>query len=81
MIPSVEKLSDNVLDEVLPQIPYLREVLVGGELAKMAFDYMVDNAPQNVKADMKGACRTAAVGRYKAFKHWLTKAWSGKSDL
>ena len=30
---------------------------------------------------MKGAFRTAAMGRYKAFKHWLTKAWSGKSDL
>ena len=81
VLDNISSKASDEMKKVLHQIPYLREVLVGGELAKMAFDYMVDNAPQNVKADMKGAFRTAAVGRYKAFKHWLTKAWSGKSDL
>ena len=81
VLDNISSKASDEMKKVLSQIPYLREVLVGGELAKMAFDYMVDNAPQNVKADMKGAFRTAAVGRYKAFKHWLTKAWSGKSDL
>ena len=38
------KLLDNASDtmkEALYKIPYIKEVLMGGELAKLAFDYLV----------------------------------------
>lgn len=69
------------LKNVMYQIPYLREVVVGGELAKLAFDYMYENAPAHVKKDMKGAFETAVKGRFQAFKNWITAAWTGTSDM
>ena len=63
------------------KIPYLKEIIMGGELAKMAFDYMAAQAPANVKADAKSAWNTAVVGRFKAFKNWLSAAWSGQAGV
>ena len=33
------------LSAVLHHIPYLKDVIMGGELAKMAFDYLKENTP------------------------------------
>ena len=54
---------------------------MGGELAKLAFDYMVANTPEHVKREVKGTWNTAVDGRFKAFKNWLSAAWTGKSNL
>lgn len=37
------------MKDTLLKIPYLREVIVGGELAKLAFDYLKENSPEHVK--------------------------------
>jgi hypothetical protein len=73
-----------VTDEMknaLYKVPYLREVLVGGEMAKLAFNYMKENVPNHVKDDMNKAYNSALGGRFKAFKNWITEAWSGKTNL
>lgn len=63
----------------MEQIPYLREVIVGGEMAKLAFEYLKANAPEHVKEDARGAWNVAVQGRFKAFKNWVTSAWTGRS--
>ena len=65
----------------MEKIPYLREVIVGGEMAKLAFEYLKANAPEHVKEDARGAWNVAVQGRFKAFKNWVTSAWTGKSRL
>ena len=65
----------------MTKIPYLKEVIVGGELAKMAFQYLKDNAPEHIKEDARGAWNVAVMGRFKAFKNWVTATWTGKSHL
>ena len=69
------------LKKVMEQIPYLREVIVGGEMAKLAFEYLKANAPEHVKEDARGAWNVAIQGRFKAFKNWVTSAWTGESRL
>ena len=54
---------------------------MGGELAKLAFDYLVANTPERVKREVSSTYNTAVTGRYKAFKNWLSAAWTGKSNL
>ena len=65
----------------MEQIPYLREVIVGGELAKLAFDYLKANSPEHVKEDARGAWNVAVQGRFVAFKNWVKEAWTGESRL
>ena len=65
----------------MEQIPYLREVVVGGELAKLAFEYLKANSPEHVKEDARGAWNVAIQGRFKAFKNWITAVWTGNSAL
>lgn len=65
----------------MEKIPYLREVIVGGEMAKLAFEYLKANAPEHVKEDARGAWNVAVQGRFKAFKNWVTAAWTGESRL
>ena len=77
---TLNKASDE-LKKVLTKIPYLKEVIVGGELAKMAFQYLKDNAPEHIKEDAKGAWNVAVMGRFKAFKNWVAATWTGKSHL
>ena len=55
----------------------MKEVLVGGELAKLAFDYLKQNSPEYVKTDAAGAWNVAVSGRFKAFKNWATTLWTG----
>ena len=69
------------LKSVMEKIPYLREVIVGGELAKLAFDYLKENSPEYVKEDAKGAWNVAVQGRFTAFKNWIKEAWTGSSQL
>ena len=69
------------MKKALYEIPYLKKVLMGGELARLAFDYMVANTSGHVKRNVKGGFNTAIKGRYKAFKNWLNAAWTGKSNL
>ena len=69
------------MKKALYEIPYLKQVLMGGELAKLAFDYLVANTPEHLKREIKGTWSTAVDGRYKAFKNWLSAAWTGKSNL
>ena len=59
------------MKKALYEIPYLKQVLMGGELAKLAFDYLVANTPDHIKRHIKGGFNTAVAGRYKAFKNWL----------
>ena len=59
----------------------MREVIVGGEMAKLAFEYLKANAPEHVKEDARGAWNVAIQGRFKAFKNWVTTAWTGQSRL
>ena len=61
----------------MEDIPYMREVLVGGEMAKLAFEYLKTNSPDYVKGDMSGAWNVAVMGRFKAFKNWATTVWTG----
>ena len=77
---TLNKASDE-LKKVLTKIPYLKEVIVGGELAKMAFQYLKDNAPEHIKEDARGAWNVAVMGRFKAFKNWVAATWTGKSHL
>lgn len=69
------------MKKALMEIPYLKQVLMGGELAKMAFDYMKANAPLEAKNAANTVWQEKVAGRYKAFKGWLKEAWSGKSAL
>ena len=73
--------ASKAMKKTLYTIPYLKEVLMGGELAKLAFDYLVANTPQRVKREVSSTYNTAVTGRYKAFKNWLSAAWTGKSNL
>ena len=75
------KDASNDMKKALYEIPYLKQVLMGGELARLAFDYLVANTPDHVKRNIKGGFNTAVSGRYKAFKNWLEAAWTGKSNL
>lgn len=47
----------------------------------MAFQFLKDNAPEHVKEDARGAWNVAVMGRFKAFKNWITATWTGKSYL
>lgn len=69
------------LKSVMLQIPYLQEVIVGGELAKLAFEYLKENAPEHVKEDARGAWNVAVQGRFTAFKNWVKEVWTGNSRL
>ena len=60
------------MKNALYKVPYLKEVLVGGEMAKLAFNYMKENVPNHVKNDMNKAYNSALGGRFKAFKNWIT---------
>ena len=78
-----EKLGEmtDEMKKVMEKIPYLREVIVGGELAKLAFNYLKENSPEHVKEDARGAWNVAVQGRFKAFKNWVKEAWTGESRL
>ena len=39
------------MKKALQEIPYLKEVIMGGELAAVAFNYLKANAPDQVKAE------------------------------
>ena len=56
-------------------------MIVGGELAKLAFDYMKANSPDHVKKDAASAWNTAVQGRFQAFKNWCVTAWSGETTF
>lgn len=73
--------ASDAMKETLYKIPYMKEVIMGGELAKLAFDYLVANTPQHVKRNLTSGFNTAVAGRWKAFKNWLQAAWTGKSNL
>ena len=47
----------------------------------MAFQYLKDNAPEHIKEDARGAWNVAVMGRFKAFKNWVTATWTGESHL
>jgi len=78
-----EKLAVASLEmkKAMAEIPYLGAVVKGGELAKLAFDYMKENAPMGFKKNISGAFATAIGGRFKAFQGWLKQAWSGVTGL
>ena len=78
-----EKLAQGKTDlkKALMTIPYLKEVVMGGEMAALAFDYMKENAPEGMKKGMGAALATAVKGRFSAFKNWLKQAWSGDTDI
>ena len=71
----------DMMKDIAYKIPYLKEVVMGGELARIAFQYLWRVSPDYIKTDAKGAFQTAVVGRFTAFKNWLTAAWSGNSDM
>ena len=54
---------------------------MGGELAKLAFQYLKANTPDALKNEASGAFNMAAKGRFTAFKNWLSSCWSGDSNL
>ena len=62
-------------------VPYLREVVVSGELAKLAFDYLKENPPQHVKDEASTAWNVSVQGRVAAFKAWCRSAWTQESYL
>ena len=62
-------------------VPYLREVVVSGELAKLAFDYLKENTPQHVKDEASTAWNVSVQGRVAAFKAWCVSAWTQESYL
>ena len=69
------------LKEALDKIPYMKEIVMTGELAKLAFDYMYDHAPMYIKQEGRTGWNVAILGRFKAFKQFMTKSWTGKSSL
>ena len=73
--------ASDAMKDVLYKIPYMKEVVISGELAKLAFDYLVANTPQHIKRNITSGFNTAIAGRWKAFKNWLQAAWTGKSSL
>ena len=62
-------------------VPYLREVVVSGELAKLAFDYLKANTPQSSKDEASTAWNVSVQGRVAAFKAWCVSAWTQESYL
>ena len=52
------------LKGAMDSIPYLKEAITGGELAKLAFEYLKTQAPEHVKADASSAWNVAIQGRF-----------------
>ena len=48
----------------MKKVPYLREVIIGGELAKVAFNYAKENVSDSVKRDASSGWNVAVKGRY-----------------
>jgi len=78
-----EKIAAGKLEmkKAMMNIPYLKEVIIGGELASLAFDYMKSQAPEGMRKTLGGAYASGVKGRFTAFKSWLSQAWSGKTEL
>ena len=75
------KTMSKEMSKAMLEVPYLKEIMVGGELANLAFEYMKEQTPDNTKNQFAGAWHTAASGRYKAFKYWLKESWGGESTV
>ena len=69
------------LKRVLKKVPYLREVIVGGELAKVAFNYAKERVSDSVKQDASSGWNVAIRGRFEAFKNYCTSAWTQQTYL
>ena len=54
---------------------------MGVQIAKLAFDFMVEHTPTYVKKDARGAWNVAIAGRWKAFKLWVNQAWTHESNF
>jgi len=54
------------MKNALLTVPYLKEVIIGGELAKLAFNYLKDHASATTKSDL-GAAYASIKGRFSAF--------------
>jgi len=80
-LAAASKDASKEMKKALYEIPYLKQLVMGGELAKMAFDYMKANSPNNIKQDMSGAFNTKVKGEFKAFKAWISTACGGDSDV
>ena len=52
----------------MKKVPYLREVIIGGELAKVAFNYAKEKVSDSVKRDVSSGWNKAIRGRFEAFK-------------
>ena len=52
------------LRSAMDRVPYLKEAITGGELAKLAFEYLKTQSPEHVKADARGAWNVAIQGRF-----------------
>ena len=68
-----------MVKNVLVNVPYAKEVIMGAEIAKLAFDFLVENTPALMKRRIRGAWNTSIMGRFKAFKLWAKKLWTGNS--
>lgn len=51
--------ASDAMKDVLYKIPYMKEVLISGELAKLAFDYLVAQTPEYAKRNIKSGFNTA----------------------
>ena len=65
----------------MKKVPYLREVIIGGELAKVAFNYAKENVSDSVKRDASSGWNVAIRGRFEAFKKYCTSVWTQSSYL
>ena len=80
----IEKFIDKektALVESLKKIPYLKQIVQGGELAKMAYDFVNENSPEYLKQEVGSAFNYQVMGRWAAFKNFLTVAWTGESNF
>ena len=51
--------ASDAMKDVLYKIPYVKQVLISGELAKLAFDYLVAQTPEHAKRNIKSGFNTA----------------------
>ena len=77
---SMEAATDSVKDAMM-KIPYLKEVMLGAEFAKIAFMFAKKNAPPGAKREIGAAFNEVVGSRLELLKQQMWEFWSGQSGI
>ena len=77
---SMEAATDSVKDAMM-RIPYLKEVMLGAEFAKIAFLFAKKHAPPGAKREIGAAFNTVVGSRLELLKQQMWEFWSGQPGI